>query len=244
MANLNVADVTAANLTGQYPGLGTVLLNLYTAANANGGTAESVSAAGAVGLDSYRTELTISGTVAYTLANGTFVGQRKEIECVAASASPRGTLTITTPFTAEGATHVFFAVGQKINLVWTALGWHMTGKTRAGVLVPVIGTTVLQGATANSGDTLALNYSVSVTGTVSSTGTKSLPSGTVPGERCYVGNSVAGGTPIGNINFVGVTLANVAAADLQAIGALTDTVTLEWTGAAWLVVANSGITVA
>jgi hypothetical protein len=32
--------------------------------------------------------------------------------------------------------------------------------------------------------------------------------------------------------------------DLQAIGATTDTVTLLWTGAAWLIIANSGITVA
>jgi len=49
---------------------------------------------------------------------------------------------------------------------------------------------------------------------------------------------------VGNINFTGLTLANVAATDLQAIGATTDTVSLEWNGVAWLVTANSGVTVA
>lgn len=186
--------------------------------------------------------LSVTGTQAYTLADGIFPGQEKVVQCTVAASTPVGTLTITTPETTTGmvvsATHVFNTVGQAIHFVWSGTKWRIHRTRRAGVTVPVIGTTVLTGFTLNA------NYSTSVTGTVSSTGTKAIPDGQYPGDLCYVGCSVAASTPIGNINFTGLTLANVAATDLQAIGALTDTVTLQWTGTAWLVTANSGITVA
>lgn len=205
---------------------------------------DAVSAAGALSLTEYITELTVSGTKAYTLAAPTTANQKKRIVCVAATSTPLGSVTISSPDTTTGfvcpAVHTFTAVGQALELVATAgLLWRIRpGTQRAGVQILVIGTTLTAGLT------LAHTYSCSVTGTVSSATTKALPDGLFPGDQCIVACSTAALTPIGNITFTGLTLANVAATDLQAIGATTDTVTLTWNGAAWLVIANSGITVA
>lgn len=208
-----------------------------------GGGIDAVSAAGALDLTKLVTELTVSGTKAYTLAAPTVAGQRKVIQCVSAASTPLGTVTISSPDDTAGfvcpTAPIFTAAGQRLELIATAaLKWRIRHAVRAGVQILIIGTTV------TTGMVLADNYSCSVTGTVSSTGTKALPDGIVPGEIVVVSCSTAASTPIGNINFAGLTLANVAATDLQAIGATTDTVTLKWNGAAWLVIANSGITVA
>jgi hypothetical protein len=208
-----------------------------------GGGVESVSAAGALSVASYETSLTISGTVAYTLAAPTVIGQRKRITCVAATSTPVGTVTVSSPDTTTGftlpSTLVFTSAGQSIELVATSgLLWRARSSIRAGVQVAVVGTTAL------TGRVLAANYSLSVTGTVSSTGANALPNGIIPGEQIVVSQSTAASIPVGNINFAGLTLANVAATDLQAWGATTDTVTLQWNGLAWLVIANSGVTVA
>lgn len=212
--------------------------------NSGGEEIEAVSASGACSPTVPITLLTVSGTKAYTLADGPtgLDGLEKVIKCVSAASTPLGTLTIASPETATGlavsSTHVFTSAGQELHLMWTGTKWQVKQSVRAGTQVAVVGTTVL------TGYTLAKLYDCQVTATVSSTGTKSLPDGQFPGDRCYVGCSVAASTPIGNINFTGSTLAGGAVTDLQAIGATTDTVTLEWTGTAWLVVANSGITVA
>lgn len=208
------------------------------------GGVDAVSAAGALDLTKYVTELTVSGTKAYTLAAPTVAGQRKRIACVSAASTPLGTVTISSPDDTTGfvcpAAVVFTDVGQALELRATsALKWRIVpGTQRAGVTIPVIGTTVL------TGFVLAHTYSCSVTGTVDSTGTKALPNGMFPGDMCIIACSTAASTPIGSLDFVGVTLANAAVTHLQAIGATTDTVTLTWNGAAWLVIANSGITVA
>lgn len=197
---------------------------------------------GALNLNKPVHELSVTGTVAYTLAAGTTTGQRKRIICTVAASIPAGTLTITSPEDTAGivcpSTMVFDTVGQSVDLMWTGSKWRVLRTNRAGAKVVVIGTTAL------TGRVLHHTYSCSVTGTVSSTGANALPNGTFPGDRCIVACSTAASIPVGNINFTGVTLANVAATDLQAIGATTDTVTLEWNGTAWLVAANSGITVA
>lgn len=209
-----------------------------------GGGVEAISAAGALSLASYNTDLTVSGTVAYTLAAPTVIGQRKRITCVSATSTPLGNLTISAPDTTTGfvlpSLVTFTAAGQTLELIATAgLLWRARiGTQRAGAQTLVVGTTLTAGLV------MPAIYLLSVTGTVSSTTTKALPNGLFPGDTCVVGQSVAASTPIGNINFTGLTTAGVAATDLQAFGALTDTVTLSWTGTAWLVIANSGVTVA
>lgn len=206
---------------------------------------EAMSVAGAISHNAYSTELTVSGTMAFTLAAPTFAGQRKRITCVSAASTPLGTVTVTSPDDTTGfvlpSTLVFTAVGQSIELVGTsALKWRARSLQRAGAQTLVVGTTLTAGLV------LASTYLLSVTGTVSSTSGsgRGLPNGIVAGEIIVVGQSVAASTPVGNIQGTYVTTANVTSADLQDWGALTDTVTLLWNGARWLVIANSGVTVA
>lgn len=199
--------------------------------------AETVTS-GALSLAKTLSSLSVTGTQAYSLVAGAFVGQRKIVECTVAASTPVGTLTLADAAGSEPVTHVFHAVGQRLELEWQADGWKVIRKRRAGTKVAVIGTTAL------TGFDMALLYDCQVTGTVSSTGANALPDGQIPGEVCYTGCSVAASTPVGNINFTGSSLDGVAKTDLQAIGAVTDSVSLSWTGVKWLVVANAGITVA
>lgn len=211
------------------------------------GGIDAVSASGAVDLTQFVTELSVDGTKAYTIAAPSVDKQRHLIRCVAATNTPLGTLTVTSPDTTTGfacpATMIFTAVGQEVEFeavnISGTLKWRLHRVRRAGVQILVLGTTL------TAGMVLAHTYACSVTNTVDSTGaTKALPDGLVPGDMCIVTNPTVSGSPIGSLDFTGVTLANAAVTHLQAIGATSDTVTLNWNGAAWLVIANSGITLA
>src|SRR5688572_14536168 len=56
-------------------------------------TAEVVTAAGAVSVAVPHTDLSVTDTVAYTIASGTKIGQEKTIRCTVAGGSPAGTIT-------------------------------------------------------------------------------------------------------------------------------------------------------
>lgn len=214
-----------------------------------GGGVDAVSAAGALSLFHYVTELTVSGTKAYTLAAPTVAGQRKKIVCVSAASTPLGTVTVASPDTTAGfalsSTFTFTAVGQSIDLIaTTGLLWRAANIKRAGSRTVVIGTTVLTGLN------LALNYITQVTGTVVSDSTKGLPNGSCAGERCIVTCDTAALSPIGSITGVYRNLIGVAATDLQAIGVVAsasvvgDIAVLEWDGSAWQVMYQAGVTFA
>lgn len=213
------------------------------------GGVDAVSAAGALDLTMYITELTVSGTKAYTLAAPTVSGQRKRIVCVSAASTPLGTVTIASPDTTTGfacsSTFTFDTVGQAIELQATSgLLWRATRVQRAGGAVDavVVGTTVLTGLN------LWLRYCCSVTGTVSSTGTKALPNGSSIGERCIITNSTAASTPVGSIDGVFTGMINEAYTHLGAIGVVASTTVvgdcalLEWTGTSWSVYYQNGCT--
>lgn len=214
-----------------------------------GSLVEAVSAAGALSLNTYLTELTVSGTKAYTLAAPTFAGARKRITCVSAASTPLGTVTLTSPddtagFVCAGA-FTFDTVGQSIELVATAgLKWRCLRVFRAGGVVDavVVGTTVLTGLN------LWLRYCLKVTGSVSSTGTQALPNGSAVGERCIVTCSTAASIPVGSIDGVFTGMINEAYTHLGAVGVVAsstvigDMAMLEWTGAAWNVVFQNGCT--
>lgn len=85
---------------------------------------EDISAAGAVSLLCFLTTLTIANTVAYTLAAGTKVGQRKMIRVKAVSGSPAGTVTGTFVNGATAATSLAFnAAEDTVMLVWNGTAW-------------------------------------------------------------------------------------------------------------------------
>jgi hypothetical protein len=207
------------------------------------GVGETVTS-GTISLLTPVTYISVTGTTTFTLpdAAAADIGLRKRLKCSVAASIPAGTLTITSPETTAGivcpATFVFDTVGQEIWLVWSGTKWQVEKTVRAGVKIATVGTTVL------TGFNLCHNLSLSVTGTVSSTTTMGVPNGTYPGDFLIVSQSTAASIPVGNITGTFLTLANAAATDLQAWGATTDTVTLTWNGSKWLIIANSGVTVA
>lgn len=200
-------------------------------------------------VDVYESRLTISGTMAATLPDGTYVGQRKLVRAITAASTPALTLTVTTPEDEAGSVcagaFFFDTVSQAVEFEWTKNAkWRAVGVFRAGGVADavVVGTTVL------TGKNLWKRYCLSITATVSSTTTKGLPNGSAVGERCIVTNSTAASTPIGNINGTYVSMIGTAYTDIGAIGVVSSTTVtgdfaeLEWTGAAWSVVNMSGVT--
>lgn len=241
MANLT------AEMIAKLAGFRQDLIDALTADLNAGASVDAVSASGACSLSRIVTELTVSGTKAYTLAAPTYVGQKKIVRCVSAASTPIGTLTVSSPDDTTGfvcaSTFVFDTAGQEIELEATsALKWRCVRKKRAGKLAVTVGTTVL------TGYSLAQDYLLSVTGTVSSTTTKALPNGSAVGERCLVSCGTAASTPIGNINATVTGMDGAAYTDIGAIGvAASTTVTgdyalLEWSGSAWQVLSQSGCT--
>lgn len=200
---------------------------------ANGGY-QALSASGAVTPTADVVLLSVSGTKAYTLADGN-VGKELEIICVAAASTPLGTLTIATTFNSESTTHVFTAVNQRLRLVMTATGWRVVAKTRAGALTVVVGTDVL------TGYDMVATYNLSITGTVSSTTTKGIPNGQVEGEGIVIRCTTAASTPAGSISGAFTTLAG-AAATAAAVNATTDYEFLRWDGSSWQELITNSVT--
>lgn len=213
------------------------------------GGIDAVSAAGACDLTKYVTELTVSGTKAYTLAAPTVAGLRKRVMCVSAASVPLGTLTISSPDDTAGfvcaTTFLFDTAGQFIELIaTTALKWRCIRVGRAGGAADavVVGTTDL------AGKNLWLRYCLSVTGTVNSTGTKGIPNGSAVGERIIVTCSTAALSPIGSIDGAFTGMINEAYTHMGAVGVAAtasvvgDCAVLEWTGAAWNIIYQNGCT--
>jgi len=86
---------------------------------------------GAIPLGTSTIAMSVTGTVAYTLADGTRVGQKKDFICTVAASTPDGVLTPAN--FVDGATLGFNAVGESATLVWTAAGWLVTAINGATV---------------------------------------------------------------------------------------------------------------
>lgn len=205
---------------------------------------EAVSASGACDPYTPVTELSISGTKAYTLADGPAgkAGLTKTIRCVAAASTPAGTLTITSPDDTTGFvcpdTLFFNTVGQEATFYWTGTGWRCISKKRTGYTTLVVGTTVTTGIADMT------HIVLSVTGTVASTTTKALPNGAAVGERLLVSCSTAASTPHGDLGGSFISKVGVAGTALDDFTAVTDHLELEWTGSAWAVISQNTTAVA
>lgn len=182
---------------------------------------EAISAAGALDPDNYLTELTVSGTKAYTLANGTYVGQRKAIECVSAASTPLGTVTIATMSGSRtDVAYVFSTAGARLELEWTSGGWRETLVRPAGRDVPAAASTL---------NPLIALHDIAIDGTDDWV----LPSGTCPGQRQSFKVSAAANTPVGTIS--GLFYDEDGSADGVDINldAAADMATVVWDGARW-----------
>jgi hypothetical protein len=71
--------------------------------------------------------LSVSGTKAFTLADGTLEGELKVLICTVAASTPVG---VVTPNATAGAyaTITFGVVGQSATLMWTGSGWAVIGR--------------------------------------------------------------------------------------------------------------------
>lgn len=110
---------TVVEAKGDTTEMGVILLDEPANIFIPQGAQQALSGAGAVNVTAYSTAWTSGGAVAGTLANGTRVGQLKEILLTVAGGT--GTLT---PATASGFTTIAFSVvGDMVLLQWTAAGW-------------------------------------------------------------------------------------------------------------------------
>jgi len=79
---------------------------------------------GAISVLTRTSLISVTGTVAYTLADGLFEGQRKTLRCSVAASTPNGTITPVT--LAVGSTLDIDAVDEGFELEWHALaGWEV-----------------------------------------------------------------------------------------------------------------------
>lgn len=203
---------------------------------------------GAVSTTTQFTDLSVTGTQAYTLADGPagVNGMIKRIRCTVASTSPAGTLTIASPETATGyacaSTFIFDTVGQEIELHWTGTKWRALRVKRVGGPVDAL----VVGTTTTAGRNLWAQYCLSVTGTVSSTvaAGRGIPDGSAPGEMCVVSCSTAASTPAGTIQCTGRLpgSATNATRTIATFGATSNYINLLWDGTGWLKQAE-GVTV-
>lgn len=88
---------------------------------------------GAISITKLITLLSVTGTVAFTLANGTKVGQRKILVCVVAASTPVGNVAGT--FTGSGAQLGAFGVlNECAELVWTGSAWAPVAMNGVAIL--------------------------------------------------------------------------------------------------------------
>lgn len=84
---------------------------------------EAVSAAGAISVLTRTTTLAVTGTTAYTLADGIYEGQRKTVTVISGASTPAGTVTPTTP-AGHANVSALGAVGDTVTWEWHfATGW-------------------------------------------------------------------------------------------------------------------------
>lgn len=218
----NILLPTAEAGTAQSPADRTATFYTKLIAMANSlGASEAVSAAGAVRTTGL-TELTVSGTKAYTLADGTYVGQKKQIECVSASGTPLGTVTIATMTGSRtNVAYVFSTAGARLELEWTSTGWRETMIRPAGADAPAAASTV---------NPLVLLHVIDIDATKDWI----IPSGTVAGQRQLFHVATATNIPVGTIS--GLFYDEDGSADGVDVNfnAAADQVALEWTGVRWI----------
>ena len=83
---------------------------------------EVLSADAALSVEARYTELQVTGTDAYTLADGTYIGQIKEIWCSVAATTPVG--VVTPASFGGGLTDITFdAVDEYVKLLWDGSNW-------------------------------------------------------------------------------------------------------------------------
>ena len=165
--------------------------------------------------------VSVTGTVALSLADGLYVGQRKRVLCTVAATTPIGTLTPATTIAGDPASIVFSAVNQMVDYEWTATGWKIVNLRTAGDDAPAAATTLRQ---------LILNHRISITGTQDWI----IPSGIIPGQRKIVHVTADASTPVGTVSGLFYDEDGSADGIDVLMNAAGDLAVLVWDGSRWL----------
>lgn len=175
---------------------------------------------GVCSIDVVTTELSVTGTQAYTLGDGRFVGAKKNLVCTVAASTPVGTLTINDAFGTEPTSYVFTAVGQRLELEWVTGGWKVVRLVTAGTDTPAAASTLRQ---------MVQLHVIAISGTQDWV----LPDGVVPGQLKTFKVASAASTPVGTIS--GLFYDEDGSADGVDINfdAAADMATVVWDGARW-----------
>lgn len=212
----NVAGIAMTSVaSGEYV---EVLLTGTAAVGLPAGTETITSGALTVGVPT--SFLSVTGTQAYSLGDGEYVGQRKRIECTVAATIPAGTLTLNDAHTGEPTTHVFNAVGQMIELMWLATGWKLMSLRPSGIDTPAAASTLNQ---------LVAMHVIAISGTQDWV----LADGEVPGQMQRFKVASAAAIPVGTIS--GLFYDEDGSADGVDINldAAADMATVVWDGLRW-----------
>jgi hypothetical protein len=215
---------------GDINNIGTVMLHALGAGTTLTIGQETVTSGA---LDEYvRTSyLSVTGTVAFSLADGLYLGQEKFVECTAVSGTPIGTLTLNDAHGTEPTSHIFGAVGQRLGFEWTATGWKLTSIRSAGRDTPAAASTL---------NLLILHHAIAIVGTQDWV----IPSGLVPGQKQIVIVLSAASTPVGTVSGLFYDNADGSADAIDVTwdsgGDAGDFVELTWDGARWFMGAVAG----
>jgi len=114
--------IMGVDTAGVFVGVG---LQIGSLADAIAGAGEQISASGALAVGKRTSILAVSGTKAYTLADGLFIGQRKSIFCRSATSTPQGVVTPAHPN--NFATLTFANANGSAELEWNGTGWDLAG---------------------------------------------------------------------------------------------------------------------
>jgi hypothetical protein len=216
--------------------VGSVVLFGGAGAASQGVASESPSGvAGNYDLDEYALDSRLTlGTANRTgaLPDGLYVGQRHRIRVVAASGGFTYALTPTTMAAGHPTSFTFTALGQEIELTWTATGYEVTGVKTAGA-----GTTAAAGT---------INPLIRRQGlTIGSAGAEDriLPSGWVAGHQITIAADTVGS---GTTTISGLFYDEDGSADgIDATySAALDEAVYTWDGARWIVSSIISVTVA
>ena len=89
------------------------------------GSVEAIAAAGALSVNTELSTLAVTGTTAYTLANGLYIGQVKRFVVISGASTPVGTVTPATPSGLATIT-TLTAKGSGAELEWAGAGaWYL-----------------------------------------------------------------------------------------------------------------------
>ena len=172
--------------------------------------------------------ITVDGTDALTLADGTIPGQEIEIVCIAASNTPLGTLTINDAYGSEPTSWVFTTVGQSLKLKWTVTGWKL-------IKLGQVGNEAL--TTTQTANPLCLVHTVNVNGT----NDYIQGDGLIAGQRSIW--VVTAGSTASTVSGLFYTTAYAATGTDINFNAASDAAVLSWAGGRWYADALTSATI-